>query len=152
MQRDWWKQKSTATMRSDGSYLDCSNTTDSTGYYTYRKDGKKDGECWGMDFEQARRDYNESLGSCKSDTKLCMDSLLSSCVCLFHVHDMSCFCKLSLPFPSDPCHLCGTPFSRWRLACMNTWKSRSKRQTKSTVCVCTKSSSARVSRMGSPGI
>ena len=50
-------------MRSDGSYLGCSNTTDSTGYYIYRKDGKKDGECWGMDFEQARRDYNESLGS-----------------------------------------------------------------------------------------
>ena len=109
MQRDWWKQKSTATMRSDGSYLGCSNKTDSTGYYIYRKDGKKDGECWGMDFEQARRDYNESLGSCKSGTKLCKDSLVSSYVCLFHVDDISCFVFLQAPTPFS---LRSLPFMR----------------------------------------
>ena len=73
MEKNWRNQASTASMNKDGSYRNCSNVCDSTGYYTYRKDGNHTGECWGMDFEQARRRY-DGHGPCQKDSKLCMDS------------------------------------------------------------------------------
>lgn len=81
MEKDWWNQKSpNITMKSNGEYLTCSDKKDSTGYSTYRKNGDPNGECWAMDFEEARRDYDGN-GSCKTGSKLCMDSLVESYVC-----------------------------------------------------------------------
>ena len=85
MESTWWNQASTATMNNNGTYLDCNNTRDSTGYYVYRKDGKRDGECWGMDFEKARQDYSQ--GKCVTGSKLCEDSLISPCVCLLNFNN-----------------------------------------------------------------
>ena len=70
-------------MKDDGTYPKCDDTVDSTGYYVYRKDGKRDGECWGMDFEKARRDYN-GQGKCVTGSKLCEKSLISTCVCVLN--------------------------------------------------------------------
>ena len=89
MESNWWNQASTATMNNDGAYLDCNNTRDSTGYYVYRKDGKRDGECWGMDFEKARRDYS-GQGTCRTGSKLCKDYLISTCVCLLLIQYYNC--------------------------------------------------------------
>ena len=83
MEKTWWNQASTAEMKDDGTYLKCDDTVDSTGYYVYRKDGKRDGECWGMDFEKARRDYN-GQGKCVTGSKLCEKSLISTCVCVLN--------------------------------------------------------------------
>ena len=78
MERSWWDQTPTASMNKDGSYRNCSNVHDSTGYYTYRKDGKHKGECWGIDFEQARRDYDDGRGSCQKDSKPCANTVIDS--------------------------------------------------------------------------
>ena len=74
MERSWWDQTPTASMNKDGSYRNCSNVHDSTGYYTYRKEL---GKCWGMDFAQARRGY-DGQGSCQKDSKPCTDSVIDS--------------------------------------------------------------------------
>ena len=64
-------------MNSDGSYRNCSNVQDSTGYYTYREDGKLNGKCWGMDFKQERRGH-DGHGSCQKDSKPCANSVIYS--------------------------------------------------------------------------
>ena len=92
-------------MDNKGTCLICDNATDSTGYYIYRKDGKRDGECWGMDFEKARQDYKQ--GKCVTGSKPCKDSLLSTCVCLIiipilHAHLDYAF-KVPTCFDSDTC-------------------------------------------------
>ena len=58
----------------------CSDARDSTGYYIYRKNGKRFGECIGMDFNLAKREY-QGNGSCAPKAKVCKDALLRPCVC-----------------------------------------------------------------------
>ena len=84
-------------MREDGSYLSCSNATDSTGYYTYRKSGKHDGECLGIDFTLAKQDY-DGHGSCKTNDRICDQHLLRLCVCLLLSFALGCSQSLN-PFP-----------------------------------------------------
>ena len=98
-------------MNSDGTYRDCSNATDSTGYYIYREDGKPNGQCLGLDFEQARRDY-DGQGSCQTDSKTCKDSLVLPFVSLLLLIDIRfrSVLKCSSSFTqssafSEGCHL-----------------------------------------------
>ena len=99
MESTWWNQASTATMNNDGTYLDCNDKVDSTGYYVYRKDGKRDGECWGMDFEKARRDYS-GQGTCRTGSKPCKDSLISTCMCVL---DFNTICSSFYAYKDPAC-------------------------------------------------
>ena len=81
LEKRWWSQTSTATSDSKGS-INCSNATDSTGYYTYRKSGKHDGKCLGMDFTLAKKDY-DGHGSCRTKDGICDQYRLVPCVRLF---------------------------------------------------------------------
>lgn len=73
VENKWWDQRSTASSQG------CSNATDSTGYYIYRKNGKRDGACFGMDLDLAKKDY-DGAGSCKTNSTACQLHRLDPCV------------------------------------------------------------------------
>ena len=52
-ERAWFSQPSTARMTENGDRLDCSDTVDATNHYIWRQDGKVNGACCGIDFQQA---------------------------------------------------------------------------------------------------
>lgn len=60
--RSWFSQPSTARMATNESRLNCSDTVDATGRYIWRENGKRNGLCYGLDFQQAAR--RRRAGTC----------------------------------------------------------------------------------------
>ena len=98
VEKKWWDQSSTAIISNDSHsypYVDCSNATDSTGFYIYRKSGKRDGACFGMDFALARQDY-DGAGSCKTKDRICEYHHLDPCVYLLLSFALALFLNSNL--------------------------------------------------------
>ena len=66
-------------MLSDGVRTDCSDAKDATGRYVWREDGEKDGRCFGLDFQEARRQNCRKDGS-KTNDKVCESTRISQYV------------------------------------------------------------------------
>ena len=65
-------------MLSDGTRTACSNAQDPTLKYMWRKDGEKDGICFGMDFKQAQKKQCYSGQSSDGDRRVvCQDTRIS---------------------------------------------------------------------------
>ena len=78
----WNSQHSTARIDSKGGVSHCSDTVDSTGYYVWRKDGLPDGECFGIDFEQASQKLRD--GECTTRDRVCKSARLSTYTTFAH--------------------------------------------------------------------
>ena len=66
---DWYAQPSTATMDADGNMQHCSDERDELGYYLWREDGLRDGQCLGIDFDTARA--KRASATCGTDDPVC---------------------------------------------------------------------------------
>ena len=74
----WYSQKSTAIMsEEDGKRNDCSDAVDATGHYVWHENGEKEGECAGIDFEQAGKKWRAK--QC-NDSIVCGSASISSYV------------------------------------------------------------------------
>ena len=77
-QKAWYSQPSTASMSANGIRSDCSDAVDATGRYIWREDGKKDGRCCGIDFEQAGQKWRAK--ECSNDDLVCASAAISAYV------------------------------------------------------------------------
>ena len=77
-EKAWYSQPSTASMSANGTRSDCSDAVDATGRYIWREDGKKDGRCCGIDFEQAGKKWRAN--NCSNDDLVCASAALSTYV------------------------------------------------------------------------
>ena len=62
-------------MSKGGSRTDCSDQVDATGRYIWRENGKKEGRCSGIDFEQA--DRKRRANQCTNDDIVCRNAAIS---------------------------------------------------------------------------
>ena len=65
-------------MSKDGIRTDCSDAVDATGRYIWRENGKKEGRCCGIDFEQAGRKWRTN--QCSNDDIVCRSAAISTYV------------------------------------------------------------------------
>ena len=65
-------------MSADGKRTDCSEVVDATGKYIWRKDGHKDGQCCGLDFQQAGHKWRAN--KCSNDDPICGSAMVSTYV------------------------------------------------------------------------
>ena len=77
-EKAWYSQPSTASMSANGIRSDCSDAVDATGRYIWREDGKKDGRCCGIDFEQAGEKWRAN--KCSSGDAVCASAAISTYV------------------------------------------------------------------------
>ena len=78
-ERAWYMQTSSATMSADGKRTDCSGAVDATGKYIWREDGRKDGRCCGIDFQQAEQKRRAKI-KCSNDDPICGSAMVSTYV------------------------------------------------------------------------
>ena len=74
----WFSQNSTAKMSANGIRSDCSDAVDATGRYIWREDGKKEGRCCGIDFEQAGEKWRAK--ECSNDDPVCASAAITTFV------------------------------------------------------------------------
>ena len=65
-------------MSANGIRFNCSDAVDATGRYIWREDGKKDGRCCGIDFEQAGQKWRAN--KCNNDDLVCASAAISTYV------------------------------------------------------------------------
>ena len=65
-------------MSGDGTRSKCSDAVDATGRYIWREDGAKDGQCCGIDFEQAGEKWRAN--KCSNDDPVCSSAAISTYV------------------------------------------------------------------------
>ena len=66
-------------MSANGIRSDCSDAVDATGRYIWREDGKKDGRCCGIDFEQAGQKWR-AKEKCSNEDPVCVSAAISAFV------------------------------------------------------------------------
>ena len=71
-------QPSSASMLPNGTRTKCSDAVDTTGRYIWRENGAKDGECCGIDFEQAAQ--KQRANKCSNDDPICTSAAMSTYV------------------------------------------------------------------------
>ena len=71
-------QPSSATMSPNGSRTACSDAVDATGHYIWREDGREDGRCCGIDFQQAGDKWR--AGKYSRDDPICASAAISTYV------------------------------------------------------------------------
>ena len=76
-EKAWYSQPSTAKMSENGTRSDCSEAVDATGRYIWREDGKEDGRCCGIDFEQAGEKWRAGQ-ECSKDDPVCASAAIST--------------------------------------------------------------------------
>ena len=74
-EKAWYSQPSTASMSANGIRSDCSDAVDATGRYIWREDGKKEGRCCGIDFEQAGEKWRAK--KCSHGNSLCATAAIT---------------------------------------------------------------------------
>ena len=77
-EKAWYSQPSTASMSENGTRSDCSDAMDATGRYIWREDGKKEGRCCGIDFEQAGQKWRAN--KCSNDDPVCASAAITTYV------------------------------------------------------------------------
>ena len=77
-ERAWYMQPSSATMSPNGSRTACSDAVDATGHYIWREDGREDGRCCGIDFQQAGDKWR--AGKYSRDDPICASAAISTYV------------------------------------------------------------------------
>ena len=65
-------------MSENGTRSDCSDAVDATGRYIWREDGKEDGRCCGIDFEQASEKWR--AGKCSKEDPVCASAAITAYV------------------------------------------------------------------------
>ena len=65
-------------MSGDGTRTECSDAVDATGRYIWREDGAKDGQCCGIDFEQAGKKWRAK--ECSNDDPVCASARMNTYV------------------------------------------------------------------------
>ena len=78
-EKAWYSQPSTAKISENGTRSDCSDAVDATGRYIWREDGKKEGRCCGIDFEEAGKKWRAGQ-ECSSDDPVCSSAAISTYV------------------------------------------------------------------------
>ena len=66
-------------MSANGIRSDCSDAVDATGRYIWREDGKKEGRCCGIDFEQAGQKWRAGQ-ECSSGDPVCASAAITAYV------------------------------------------------------------------------